>query len=90
MKKLLLLLILLFFSAQSFAKSCVFNCETSPNNFTNNSEGVSLGKSVYKTITQGDPEIYEAQMLLNRYHRYPVGLPNGQWTSKTQSAVLPG
>jgi hypothetical protein len=87
MKKLLLLLILLFFSAQSFAKSCVFNCETSPNNFTNNSEGVSIGKSIYKTITQGDPEIYESQMLLNRYHRYSVGLPNGQWTSKTQSAV---
>ena len=87
MKKLYLLLILFFFSAQSFAQSCLFNCETSPNNIAANSEGVSIGKSIYKTITQGDPEIYEAQMILNRYHRYPVGPPNGQWTWETQSAI---
>ena len=65
----------------------VFNCETLLDNSANNAEGKTLGKSIYKTITQGDPEIYETQMLLNRFGRYSVGKPNGQWTWETQSAV---
>ena len=46
-----------------------------------------IGQSIYKTITQGDTEIYQAQMLLSRFHRYLVGPPNGQWTWETQSAI---
>ena len=53
----------------------------------NKSETSIIGQSIYKTITQGDAEIYQAQMLLNRFHRYSVGSPNGQWTWKTQSAT---
>ena len=65
----------------------VFNCEASLGSSTENSEGTTFGKSIYKTITQGNPQIYETQMLLNRYGRYSVGKPNGQWTWETQSAV---
>ena len=107
MKKLLLLLILSFFSAQSFAAGCpdgsepvksvsedgsyfVFNCSggnrSNTNDVDNKSENSIIGQSIYKTITQGDPEIYEAQMLLNRFV-YHVGQPNGQWTWETQSAI---
>ena len=85
MKKLLPLLILSFFSAQSFSGACpdgsepiksvsadgtyyVFNCGigniSNTNDVDNKSENSTLGQSIYKTITQGDPEIYEAQMLL--------------------------
>ena len=102
MKKLFLLLILSFLSAQSFAAGCpdgsepvksvsadgtyyVFNCSNNTN-VTGQSESSTIGQSIYKTITQGDPEIYEAQMLLNRFS-YHVGSPNGQWTSATQSAI---
>ena len=104
MKKLFLLLILSFFSAQSFAGSCpdgsepvksvsadgtyyVYNCSNNTNNdVTGESGGSTIGQSIYKTITKGDPEIYEAQMLLNRF-AYHVGKPNGQWTWETQSVV---
>ena len=65
----------------------VFNCEAQLDNSDSNAQGKTLGKSIYKTITQGDPEIYETQMLLNRFGRYSVGKPNGQWTWETQSAV---
>ena len=46
----------------------VFNCGNSSNtnDVDNKSENSTIGQSLYKTITQGDPEIYEAQMLLNR------------------------
>jgi len=105
MRKLFLLLILSFFSAQSFAGSCpdgsepvksvsadgtyyVYNCSNNTNNdVTGESGGSTIGQSIYKTITKGDAEIYEAQMLLNRFHRYSVGSPNGQWTWETQSAI---
>ena len=105
MKKLLLLLILSFFSVQGFAGSCpdgsepiksisedgnyyVFNCSNNTNNNVTGQSGSStIGQSIYKTITKGDAEIYEAQMLLNRFHRYSVGSPNGQWTWETQSAI---
>ncbi|MCP4931906.1 MAG: hypothetical protein GY912_07985, partial [Candidatus Marinimicrobia bacterium] len=46
-----------------------------------------IGQSIYKTITQCDAEIYEAQMLLNRFNSYPVESPTGQWTWETQSAI---
>ena len=49
-------------------------------------EPLTLGESIYKTITKGNAEIYQAQMLLNRF-RYDVGSPNGQWTSVTRSAI---
>jgi hypothetical protein len=111
MKKLLLLLILSFFSAQGYAGSCpdgsepvksvsadgsyfVFNCgggnssNTNTNDVDNKSENSTIGQSIYKTITKGNPEIYEAQMLLNRFGVYPSpGKPNGQWTYETQAAV---
>ena len=108
MKKLLLLLILSFFSAQGFAGSCpdgsepvksvsedgsyfVYNCgggnSSNTNDVDNKLENSTIGQSIYKTITQGDPEIYEAQMLLNRFNSYPVLSPNGQWTWETQSAI---
>ena len=110
MKKLLLLLILSFFSAQSFAGSCpdgsepvksisadgtyfVYNCgggnssNTNTNDVDNKSENSTIGQSIYKTITQGDPEIYEAQMLLNRFNLYRGVTPSGQWNSETQSAI---
>ena len=109
MRKLLILLILSFFSAQSFAGSCpdgsdpvksisadgtyfVYNCsggneQASSSSVTSKSESSTIGQSIYKTITQGDAEIYEAQMLLNRFNSYPVVSPNGQWTSDTQSAI---
>ncbi|MDA9767111.1 VCBS repeat-containing protein, partial [Candidatus Thioglobus sp.] len=109
MKKILLLLILSFFSAQSFAGSCpdgsepvksvsddgtyfVFNCgggnSSNTNDDDNKSENSTIGQSIYKTITQGDAEIYEVQMLLNRFRSYsPFLSPNGQWTWETQSAV---
>ena len=65
----------------------VFNCSNnSNNNVTGQSESSTIGQSIYKTVTQGDPEIYEAQMLLNRFV-YHVGQPNGQWTWETQSAI---
>ena len=102
MKKLFLLLILSFFSAQSFAGSCpdgsepvrsisedgtyyVFNCSNNTN-VSGQSGSSTIGQSIYKTITQGDPEIYEAQMLLNRFD-YHIGQPNGQLTWETQSAI---
>jgi len=104
MKKLFLLLILSFFSAQSFAGSCpdgsepvksisadgtyyVFNCSKNNINNSNKSGNSIIGQSIYKTITQGDAEIYEAQMLLNRFNSYPVVSPSGQWTWETQSAI---
>jgi hypothetical protein len=67
----------------------VFNCGNSSNtnDVDNKSENSTIGQSIYKTITQGDPEIYEAQMLLNRFNSYPVVSPSGQWTWETQSAV---
>ena len=65
----------------------VFHCEASVDNSDKDDNGITLGESIYKTITQGDPEIYEAQMLLNRFGRYSAGKPNGQWTWETQSAV---
>jgi hypothetical protein len=65
----------------------VFHCEASVDNSDKDDNGITLGESIYKTITQGDPEIYETQMLLNRFGRYSVGKPNGQWTFETQSAV---
>jgi len=52
----------------------------------NKTEPSIIGQSIYKTITQGDAEIYQAQILLNRF-RYDVGSPNGQWTSLTRSAI---
>ena len=65
----------------------VFNCSNNTNNnVTGQSEGSTIGQSIYKTVTQGDPEIYEAQMLLNRFD-YHIGQPNGQWTWETQSAI---
>ena len=104
MQKLLILLILSFFSTQGYAAPCpdgsepvkslsadgtyfVYNCGNKTNNdVTSKSESSTIGQSIYKTITQGDAEIYEAQMLLNRFS-YHVGSPNGQWTSATQSAI---
>jgi len=103
MKKLFLLLILSFFSAQSFAGSCpdgsdpvksvsddgtyfIFSCSKNNIDNSNKSGNLIIGESIYKTITQGDPEIYEAQMLLNRF-AYHIGQPNGQWTWETQSAI---
>ena len=66
----------------------VYNCGNKTNNdVTSKSESSTIGQSIYKTITKGDAEIYEAQMLLNRIHRYSVGSPNGQWTWETQSAI---
>jgi hypothetical protein len=65
----------------------VFHCEASVDNSDKDDNGITLGESIYKTITQGDPEIYEAQMLLNRFGRYSAGKPNGQWTRETQSGV---
>ena len=69
----------------------VYNCgggngQASSSSVTSQSESSTIGQSIYKTITQGDAEIYEAQMLLNRFS-YHVGSPNGQWTSATQSAI---
>ena len=68
----------------------VFNCgignSSNTNDVDNKSENSTLGQSIYKTITQGDPEIYEAQMLLNRF-AYNIGQPNGQWTWETQTAI---
>jgi len=65
----------------------VYNCgNNTNNNVTGQSGSSTIGQSIYKTITQGDAEIYEAQMLLNRFS-YHVGSPNGQWTSATQSAI---
>ena len=105
MQKLLILLILSFFSTQGYAAPCpdgsepvkslsadgtyfVYNCGNKTNNdVTSKSESSTIGQSIYKTITQGDAEIYEAQMLLNRFNSYPVVSPNGQWTSDTQSAI---
>ena len=62
----------------------VFNCgggnRSNTNDVDNKSENSTIGQSIYKTITQGDPEIYEAQMLLNRFNSYPVVSPSGQWT----------
>ena len=109
MKKLFLLLILSFFSVQSFAGSCpdgsepvksvsddgtyfVYNCgggnSSNTNDDDNKSENSTIGQSIYKTITQGDAEIYEVQMLLNRFRNYsPFLSPNGHWTWETQSAV---
>ena len=52
----------------------------------NKTESSIIGQSIYKTITKGDADIYQAQMLLNRF-RYDVGSPNGQWTSVTRSAI---
>ena len=52
----------------------------------NKTEPSIIGQSIYKTITKGDADIYQAQMLLNRF-RYDVGSPNGQWTSATRSAI---
>ena len=103
MKKLFLLLILSFFSAQGYAGSCpdgsepvksvsddgtyfIFNCSKNNIDNSNKSGNLIIGESIYKTITQGDPEIYEAQMLLNRF-AYHIGQPNGQWTWETQSAI---
>ncbi len=66
----------------------VYNCGNSSNDDVANKSGNSIiGQSIYKTITQGDAEIYEAQMLLNRFNSYPVVSPNGQWTWETQSAI---
>ena len=66
----------------------VYSCSNKTNNdVTSKSESSTIGQSIYKTITQGDAEIYEAQMLLNRFNSYPVVSPNGQWTSDTQSAI---
>ena len=68
----------------------VYNCggsSSNTNGVDNKSESSTIGQSIYKTITQGDPEIYEAQMLLNRFNSYPIGKPNGQWTWETQSAI---
>jgi hypothetical protein len=66
----------------------VYNCGNNTNNdVANKSEASIIGQSIYKTITKGDAEIYEAQMLLNRFSSYPVVSPNGQWTSATQSAI---
>ena len=104
MKKLLLLLILSFFSIQGFAGGCpdgsepvksisadgtyyVYNCSKNNIDNANKSGNTIIGQSIYKTITQGDAEIYEAQMLLNRFNSYPVVSPSGQWTWETQSAV---
>jgi hypothetical protein len=108
MQKLILLLILAFFSSQGIAASCpdgsdpvksvsedgtyfVFNCgvgnSSNTNDVDNKSENSTIGQSIYKTTTMGDPEIYEAQMLLNRFNSYPVVLPSGQWTWETQSAI---
>lgn len=65
----------------------VFNCSNNTNNnVTGQSESSTIGQSIYKTVTQGDPEIYQAQMLLNRF-AYHIGQPNGQWTWETQSAI---
>ena len=70
----------------------VYNCgggnssNTNTNDVDNKLEASIIGQSIYKTITQGDPEIYEAQMLLNRFD-YHIGQPNGQWTWETQSAI---
>ena len=65
----------------------VFNCSNNTNNnVTGQSESSTIGQSIYKTVTLGDPEIYEAQMLLNRF-AYHIGQPNGQWTWETQSAI---
>jgi hypothetical protein len=52
----------------------------------NKTESSIIGQSIYKTITKGDADIYQAQMLLNRF-RYDVGSPNGRWTSVTRSAI---
>ena len=105
MKKLLLLLILSFFSVQGLAASCpdgseptksissdgtyfMYNCGNTNNDVDNKSENSTIGQSIYKTITKGDAEIYEAQMLLNRFRNYsPFVSPNGQWTWETQSAI---
>ena len=72
----------------------VYNCgggnssNTNTNDVDNKLEASIIGQSIYKTITKGDPEIYEAQMLLNRFGVYPSpGKPNGQWTYETQAAV---
>ena len=103
MKKLLLLSLLLLISNQGLAALCpdgsepvrsisadgtyyVFNCSNNTN-VTGQSGSSTIGQSIYKTITQGDPEIYEAQMLLSRFNSYPVVSPSGQWTWDTQSAV---
>ena len=67
----------------------IFNCSKNNidnSNKSNKSNNLIIGESIYKTITQGDPEIYEAQMLLNRF-AYHIGQPNGQWTWETQSAI---
>jgi hypothetical protein len=103
-KKLLLLLILSFFSTQGLAAGCpdgsepvksvsddgtyfVYSCSKNNIDNANKSGNAIIGQSIYKTITQGDAEIYEAQMLLNRFNSYPVVSPNGQWTWETQSAI---
>ncbi|SVB26138.1 uncharacterized protein METZ01_LOCUS178992, partial [marine metagenome] len=71
----------------------VYNCgggngQASSSSVTSKSGSSTIGQSIYKTITQGDAEIYEAQMLLNRFRNYsPFLSPNGQWTWETQSAV---
>ncbi|SVD12348.1 uncharacterized protein METZ01_LOCUS365202, partial [marine metagenome] len=65
----------------------VYNCSKNNIDNANKSGNTIIGQSIYKTITQGDAEIYEAQMLLNRFNSYPVVSPNGQWTWETQSAI---
>jgi len=42
--------------------------------------------SEHKTVIKGDAEIYQAQMLLNRF-AYNIGSPNGYWTPDTSSAI---
>jgi len=65
----------------------VYNCGGQSSSTANsNSTGSTIGQSIYKTITRGDAEVYQAQMLLNRFTYY-VGKPNGKWTWETQSAV---
>ena len=64
----------------------VYNCSKNNIDNANKSGNAIIGQSIYKTITQGDAEIYEAQMLLNRFV-YHVGQPNGRWTWETQSAI---
>ena len=71
MKKLLLLLILSFFSVQSFAQSCLFNCETSPNNIAANSEG---GKTVMVS-----PKVKPKELEIKSYENLDV-------TSKPKNA----
>ena len=66
----------------------VYNCSKNNIDNANKSGNSIIGQSIYKTITQGDAEIYEAQMLLNRFRNYsPFMSPNGQWTWETQSAI---